>query len=66
MGLFDLLKGQLIDVIEWTDSSTNTMVYRYDRDGTGSGTLTPTMPTWMGSVKWRAASPLVLRKPVAR
>ena len=33
MGLFDILKGQLIDVIEWTDSSTNTMVYRFDDGG---------------------------------
>lgn len=33
MGIFDLLKGQLIDVIEWKDSSSNTMVHRYDRDG---------------------------------
>ena len=33
MGLFDLLKGQLIDVIEWTDSSSNTMVYRFDDGG---------------------------------
>ncbi len=33
MGFFDLLKGQLIDVIEWTDSSSNTMVHRYDRGG---------------------------------
>ncbi len=33
MGLFDILRGQLIDVIEWTDSSDDTMVYRYDRNG---------------------------------
>lgn len=34
MGIFDaisnLVKGELIDVIEWTDNSSNTMVYRYN------------------------------------
>ncbi len=29
MGLFSFLKSQFIDVIEWTDSSTDTMVYRF-------------------------------------
>lgn len=33
MGLFDILKGQLIDVIEWTDSTNDTMVYKYDMNG---------------------------------
>jgi len=33
MGIFNMIKGQLIDVIEWTDSSTNTMVHRYGNDG---------------------------------
>ena len=33
MGLLDILKGQLIDVIEWTDSSRDTMVYKYDMNG---------------------------------
>ena len=33
MGILDILKGQLIDVIEWTDSSANTMVYRYENRG---------------------------------
>ena len=33
MGLFDIIKGQLIDVIEWTDSSANTMVHKYDMNG---------------------------------
>ncbi|MBD3793517.1 MAG: SPFH domain-containing protein [Campylobacterales bacterium] len=31
MGLFDWLFGQFIDVIEWTDDSQNTMVYRFKR-----------------------------------
>jgi membrane protease subunit (stomatin/prohibitin family) len=31
MGLFDKLKGELIDVIEWTDSSPNTLVFRFPR-----------------------------------
>ncbi len=37
MGIFDaignLVKSQFIDVIEWTDNSSNTMVYRYNMDG---------------------------------
>ena len=33
MGILDIFKSQLIDVIEWKDSSANTMVYRYDRNG---------------------------------
>jgi len=31
MGLFDKIKGEFIDVIEWTDSSPNTLVYRFPR-----------------------------------
>ena len=31
MGLFDKLRGELIDVIEWLDPSQNTMVYRFER-----------------------------------
>ncbi|MDG2282047.1 MAG: SPFH domain-containing protein [Longimicrobiales bacterium] len=31
MGLFDKIKGEFIDVIEWTDSSPNTLVYRFHR-----------------------------------
>ena len=33
MGLFDWISGQFIDVIEWTDDSHDTMVYRFDREG---------------------------------
>ncbi|MDD2428755.1 MAG: SPFH domain-containing protein [Eubacteriales bacterium] len=33
MGLFDMLKGQFIDVIEWVDASSNTMVHRFDDGG---------------------------------
>lgn len=29
MGLFDFIKNQFIEVIEWTDDSTDTMVYRF-------------------------------------
>lgn len=29
MGLFDFIKGQFIEVIEWTDNSTDTIVYRF-------------------------------------
>ncbi len=31
MGLFDKLRGELIDIIEWTDSSNDTMVHRFQR-----------------------------------
>ncbi len=31
--VFNFLKGQFIDVIEWTDDSRNTMVYRFERYG---------------------------------
>jgi len=33
MGLFSWVFGQFIDVIEWTDSSQDTMVYRFNRHG---------------------------------
>ena len=28
MGILDKIKGQLVDVIEWSDSSNKTMVYK--------------------------------------
>jgi membrane protease subunit (stomatin/prohibitin family) len=31
MGIFDAIKGQLIDIIEWTDDSSDTMCYRFYR-----------------------------------
>ncbi|MDH3270914.1 MAG: SPFH domain-containing protein [Gemmatimonadota bacterium] len=31
MGLFDKIRGEFIDIIEWTDSSPNTLVYRFER-----------------------------------
>jgi membrane protease subunit (stomatin/prohibitin family) len=33
MGFFDWVGGQFIDVIEWTDDSHDTMVYRFERQG---------------------------------
>jgi membrane protease subunit (stomatin/prohibitin family) len=33
MGLFDKLLGEFIDVIEWTDDSSDTMIYRFERYG---------------------------------
>jgi membrane protease subunit (stomatin/prohibitin family) len=33
MGLWDKIFGELIDVIEWTDDTDDTMVYRFDRYG---------------------------------
>ena len=32
MGIFSKLAGQLIDVIEWKDDTSDTMVYRYNRN----------------------------------
>jgi membrane protease subunit (stomatin/prohibitin family) len=31
MGLFDKLKTELVDIIEWTDDSSNTMIWRFPR-----------------------------------
>lgn len=33
MGLWDKIKGEFIDIIEWTDDSDDTMVYRFERYG---------------------------------
>jgi len=33
MPIMDFLKGQFIDVIEWTDDTRDTMVYRFERYG---------------------------------
>lgn len=33
MGILDTIKKQLIDVIEWSDTSANTMVHKYDMGG---------------------------------
>ena len=34
MGIFsNIVKGQLIDVIEWTDPTNNTIVHKYDMNG---------------------------------
>jgi len=33
MGLFDKLFAELIDIIEWTDDTSNTLVYRFPRYG---------------------------------
>jgi len=33
MGLLNAIKGQLIDVIEWTDNSSKTIVHKYDMNG---------------------------------
>ena len=31
MGLFDRLRGELIDIIEWIDDSHRTLVWRFPR-----------------------------------
>ncbi|MEO1548899.1 MAG: SPFH domain-containing protein [Pseudomonadota bacterium] len=33
MPIFDFLKGQFIDVIHWTDDSSDTLVWRFEREG---------------------------------
>lgn len=33
MGLWDKLTGELIDIVEWTDASNNTLVHRFERYG---------------------------------
>lgn len=33
MGLWDKLMGEFVDVIQWTDDSNDTMVYRFERHG---------------------------------
>lgn len=33
MGLWDRLKGELIDIIQWLDAAPNTMVHRFERHG---------------------------------
>jgi membrane protease subunit (stomatin/prohibitin family) len=33
MGLWDKIKGELIDIIEWMDNNRDTMVYRFERHG---------------------------------
>ncbi|MDX1419630.1 MAG: SPFH domain-containing protein [Rubricoccaceae bacterium] len=31
MGLFDKIRGEFIDIVEWTDDSRDTLVYRFER-----------------------------------
>src|SRR3989440_4738297 len=31
MGIFDKLRGELIDILEWIDDTRDTMVYRFQR-----------------------------------
>ena len=33
MGFFDKLRGEFVDIVEWLDSSNDTMVYRFERHG---------------------------------
>ena len=33
MGLWDKVFGEFVDIIEWTDDSSDTMVYRFERHG---------------------------------
>ena len=38
MGLLDKLFGEFVDVIQWTDDSNDTLVYRFERLATRSST----------------------------
>ena len=31
MGLWDKLKGEIIDIIDWTDSTNDTLIYKFPR-----------------------------------
>ena len=33
MGILDFIKGELIDVIHWTDDTDDTLVWRFEREG---------------------------------
>ncbi len=33
MGIFDFLTGEFIDVIQWTDDTSDTLVWRFEREG---------------------------------
>lgn len=33
MGIWDKIRGEFVDIIEWTDDSNDTLVYRFDRYG---------------------------------
>ena len=33
MGIMDFIKGQFIDVIEWVDTTTDAMVWKFERKG---------------------------------
>jgi len=33
MGLWDKLKGELVDIVEWIDNTNDTLVYRFERHG---------------------------------
>lgn len=33
MGLWDKIKGEFIDIIEWTDNTSDTIIYRFERHG---------------------------------
>ena len=36
MGFIDKLKGELIDIIQWLDTTGDTMVFRFERYGTAA------------------------------
>ena len=33
MGLWDKIKGEIVDIVEWLDDTHNTLVYRFERHG---------------------------------
>ena len=41
MGLMDFIKGELIDIIEWTDDSRDTLSFRFPDTGQGNQARRP-------------------------
>ena len=33
MGIWDKIRGEIVDIIQWTDGSNDTLIYRFDRYG---------------------------------
>jgi membrane protease subunit (stomatin/prohibitin family) len=57
MGLFDNTRGQFIDVIEWVDSSRETLVWRQGLQGwTPAGLGADAAAAWPGSAAEPAAA----------
>ena len=53
MGLMDFIKGEVIDVIEWTDDSRDTLSFRFPDDDkaikNGAQLIVPASRRWCSS-----------------